>query len=52
MTAFGNYWKSIDKVILPTAYNVTPERLVYAFPINELRLNRQLKQNPGYKGYY
>ena len=52
MTAFGNYWKSVDGVILPTAYNVTQERLVYAFQIRELRVNRNLKQNPGYKGYY
>lgn len=52
MTAFGNYWKSVDGVILPTAYNVTQERLLYAFPIREMRVNPKLVQNPGYKGYF
>jgi hypothetical protein len=50
MTAFGNYWKKTDLGLLPNAFTITPDRLVYAIPIRELRLNSNLTQNPGYKG--
>ena len=52
MNAHGRYIKSIDPVVLDIAYNVTQDRLLYPFPIRELRINRNLVQNPGYKGYY
>ena len=55
MTAFGNYWLETDDpeyVDRDVHFKVTPARLLYPFPIRELRINRNLNQNPGYQGYY
>jgi hypothetical protein len=52
MTRFGQEIKSLYPWILPGAFNVTQERLVYAFHFRELQVNKELKQNPGYKGDY
>ncbi|MDR0758034.1 MAG: RagB/SusD family nutrient uptake outer membrane protein [Tannerella sp.] len=51
MTAFGERMKALDPQILPTAFQVTQERLVYAFQKRELEVNVNLVQNPGYKDY-
>jgi hypothetical protein len=51
MTAFGERMKTLDPQILPTAFNVTQERLIYAFQKRELEVNVNLVQNPGYKDY-
>jgi hypothetical protein len=50
MTAFGEREKPQYPWMLPTAFNVTQERLVYAFQLRELQVNSNLKQNPGYGG--
>ena len=34
--------------ILPTAFNITPKKLLYPIPFRELQINKQLVQNPGY----
>lgn len=52
MNEFGKYIKALDGAILDIAFNVSQDKLVYPFPIRELRLNKELVQNPGYKGYY
>jgi hypothetical protein len=51
MTAYGQKLKAEDGQILSTAFNVTQERLVYAFQKRELEVNINLVQNPGYKDY-
>ena len=57
MNAFGDYIKTIDKTLSPgtllneQSFKVTSEKLVYPFPIRELRLNSNLVQNPGYLSY-
>ncbi|MDR3261170.1 MAG: RagB/SusD family nutrient uptake outer membrane protein [Tannerella sp.] len=51
MNAFGEKMKTQDPQILPSAFNVTQERLVYAFQKRELEVNINLTQNPGYKDY-
>jgi hypothetical protein len=51
MNAFGERMKALDPQILPIAFNVTQERLVYAFQKRELEVNVNLVQNPGYKDY-
>ncbi|MDR2919766.1 MAG: RagB/SusD family nutrient uptake outer membrane protein [Tannerella sp.] len=52
MTKFGQEMKALYPWILPAAFNVTQERLVYPFHYRELQVNKELKQNPGYKGDY
>ncbi|MDR1406804.1 MAG: RagB/SusD family nutrient uptake outer membrane protein [Tannerella sp.] len=51
MNAFGARMKALDPQILPGAFQVTQERLVYAFQRRELEVNVNLVQNPGYKDY-
>jgi hypothetical protein len=34
--------------ILPSAFNVTPEKLLYPIPFREIQINNKLVQNPGY----
>ncbi|MDR1602949.1 MAG: RagB/SusD family nutrient uptake outer membrane protein [Tannerella sp.] len=51
MNAFGERMKVLDPQILPGAFQVTQERLVYAFQKRELEVNENLVQNPGYKDY-
>lgn len=48
MTAFGKTMKALYPWILPSAFNVTKERFVYAFPRREMDINYLLEQNPGY----
>lgn len=50
MTAYGKYIKTIDTELPERTYQIKPEYLLYPIPYNELQLNDQLKQNPGY--YY
>ncbi|MDR0348023.1 MAG: RagB/SusD family nutrient uptake outer membrane protein [Tannerella sp.] len=52
MTQFGQEMKALYPWILPGAFNVTQERLVYPFHFRELQVNKELKQNPGYKDDY
>ncbi|MDR2859165.1 MAG: RagB/SusD family nutrient uptake outer membrane protein [Mediterranea sp.] len=51
MNAYGAKMIAQDPQILPTAFNVTQDRLVYAFQKRELEVNVNLVQNPGYKDY-
>ena len=39
---------TIDKDLPERTYQIKPEYLLYPIPYNELQLNDQLKQNPGY----
>ena len=48
MDAFGTTMKSLYGFILPTAFNVTQDRLIYPIPYRELQINSNLNQNPGY----
>lgn len=52
MTKHGKEMMELYPWILPSAFNVTQERLVYPFHFRELQVNKELKQNPGYKGDY
>ena len=47
-TAYGKYIKTIDTELPERTYQIKPEYLLYPIPYNELQLNDQLKQNPGY----
>ena len=46
--AYGKYIKTIDTELPERTYQIKPEYLLYPIPYNELQLNDQLKQNPGY----
>lgn len=48
MTAYGTYMKAHFGYLLPSSYNVTNNRLVYAIPFREMQYNKLLVQNPGY----
>ncbi len=48
MNAFGETMKAKYAWILPSAFNVNENRLVYAFPMREMQINYLLEQNPGY----
>ena len=48
MTAFGKTMKAKYQWILPSAFEVTENRLVFAFPLRERQINYLLEQNPGY----
>lgn len=48
MNAFGKTMKSLYQWILPVAFEVTENRLVFAFPLREMQINNLLEQNPGY----
>lgn len=52
MNRFGQEMKAMYSWILPGAFNVTQDRLLYPFYFRELQVNKELKQNPGYKGDY
>lgn len=47
MTADGQYMKSIHPYLLPSSYNVTENRLIYAIPLRETLIGN-LTQNLGY----
>lgn len=48
MQQFGVAIKSQYGWVLPNAFNVTQERLIYPIPFRELQINSNLVQNPGY----
>jgi hypothetical protein len=48
MTAFGVIQKATYGYLLPTSYNVTTNRFIYAIPFRETQVNPGLTQNPGY----
>lgn len=48
MTAYGVYMKAHFGYLLPSSYNVTTDRLIYAIPFREMQYNKLLVQNKGY----
>jgi hypothetical protein len=48
MTKFGIEMKKLYPWLLPTAFNVTENRLIYPFYYRELNVNKNLVQNKGY----
>jgi len=48
LNAFGVLQKLAHPYILPAAYNVTNDRLIYAIPFRETQVNTSLTQNPSY----
>ena len=48
MTKFGTDMKKLYPWLLPTAFNVTENRLIYPFHYRELNVNKNLVQNKGY----
>lgn len=49
MNAHGVYLKGLYGFILPTAFNVTTDKLIYPIPQREMQVNKNLEpQNPGY----
>ena len=48
MNAFGVLQKIKYAYILPAAYTVTQNRLIYPIPFRETQVNPAIKQNPGY----
>ena len=48
MTAFGVLQKLKYAYILPAAYNVTPNKLIFAIPYRETQVNPAIKQNLDY----
>jgi hypothetical protein len=49
MNAHGVYLKGLYGFLLPTAFNVTANRLIYPIPQREMQINKNLEpQNPGY----
>lgn len=47
-TAKGTRLKSIYGWILPAAFTVTQDKLIYPIPAREMQINTNLQQNPGY----
>jgi hypothetical protein len=48
MNAFGVQQKLKYSYLLPKAYTVTQNRLIYAIPFREIQVNKALLQNPDY----
>ena len=48
LNAKGVTMKSLYPILLPGTFNVTKEKLLYPIPFNEMQLNHNLVQNPGY----
>ena len=48
LNAKGARMKALYGWILPGAFNVTPQKLLYAIPTREVQINNTLIQNPGY----
>jgi len=48
MTKFGVEMKKLYPFLLPTAFNVTNDKLIYPFYYREMNTNKNLVQNPGY----
>ncbi len=49
LTKKGIEMKRLNPWILPSAFNVTENRLIFPFPYREMQINKLLKQNPGYQ---
>lgn len=52
MQKHGAEMKKLYNWVPDFAFNITQERLLFPFYFRELQVNRELKQNPGYKGDY
>ncbi len=48
LKAKGQRLKALNGWLLPSTFNVTQDRLLYAIPFRELQINTKLTQNPGY----
>lgn len=48
LTAKGERMKELYGWLLPSSFNVTTDRLIYAIPFREMQINNNLTQNPGY----
>ncbi|UOE46511.1 RagB/SusD family nutrient uptake outer membrane protein [Mucilaginibacter sp. SMC90] len=48
LNAKGVTMKALYGWLLPSTFNVTQDRLIYAIPFRELQINSKLTQNPGY----
>jgi hypothetical protein len=48
LNAKGVRMKALYGWLLPSTFNVTQNRLIYAIPFRELQINNKLTQNPGY----
>lgn len=48
LNAKGVTMKKLYGFLLPSTFNVTQNRLIYAIPFRELQINNKLTQNPGY----
>ena len=48
LTAKGVRMKALYGFLLPTTFNITPNRLIYAIPFREIQINSSIVQNPGY----
>jgi hypothetical protein len=48
MNANGEIMRSLYGFVLPIAFNVTNDKLIYPIPYRELQINELLSQNPGY----
>lgn len=48
LTAYGAKQKALRPYLMGNVYNITPDKLIFAIPQNELLINGQLTQNPGY----
>lgn len=48
LTAYGAKQKAIRPYLTGNVYNVTPDKLIFAIPQNELLISKLLTQNPGY----
>ncbi|HVU94029.1 MAG TPA: RagB/SusD family nutrient uptake outer membrane protein [Puia sp.] len=48
MTGYGVLQKQAFPFLLPSSYNVAPNKLIYAIPFRETQVNPGLGQNPGY----
>jgi hypothetical protein len=46
--AKGVRLKALYGWLLPTSFNVTPNKLIFPIPAREIQINTQLTQNPGY----
>lgn len=48
ITNKGDLLKDIYGWILPSAFNITQDKLIYPIPAREMQINSNLQQNPGY----
>ena len=48
LTAKGVRLKALYGWLLPSTFNITQNRFIYAIPFRELQINTKLTQNPGY----